>query len=546
MFLASIPYAQVQQVDGGGSDASGGGSNPRTQIREIKMKAVSVLEYFLSSDGRTQRELTLLTRNMTSEGMLLFTTYGRLLSQELKKSELYFYSTENDRQKFFLDGEEKTFKTDHHESARIDVNLPHANETHIRHNSAVALLMREVARHLTERFPIILDKLDQIEDMGLALLNTYEMVRGAVQGDIVFEDGDTSEPSLHVQRAHYNEIRKNPDISYIYEDFFHYYLKRGSLSNLEQLIHETYWKAEEFLARFHFPIHFEFRGNQADDALLQDHKNVIYRERNNIGNEFVLHRDIFQDVIGSMDVEISDKIQDHPYEENRARYLVTNRACMCEVVARTILMSLNLHEAVPRIRISSPELSGEHKHHSYFEEFSEKELADIEEFLATRIVIVQKQTLTLLSETADFELYQTLNGIYFKFKDSFIRRYSERSYELRRFSITIKRINTRFGIDGLAKDEELATAFFRGDALRTADFLFYLQGSEPDPMFAFFSRGGDVVMESFIPGALNQEENVEIEIRLLKDSLGIYHDSLASYSGIRLPSIQKVYIDLNR
>ena len=93
MFLASIPYAQVQQVDGGGSDASGGGSNPRTQIREIKMKAVSVLEYFLSSDGRTQRELTLLTRNMTSEGMLLFTTYGRLLSQELKKSELYFYST---------------------------------------------------------------------------------------------------------------------------------------------------------------------------------------------------------------------------------------------------------------------------------------------------------------------------------------------------------------------------------------------------------------------------------------------------------------------
>ena len=162
-------------------------------------------------------------------------------------------------------------------------------------------------------------------------------------------------------------------------------------------------------------------------------------------------------------------------------------------------------------------------------------------------MIVQKPELTFLLETEDFNLYQTLNGIYLKFKDSFIEEYGTEKLKYRRFSVTIRRKNIFLGFkpfDFLAKDKELSVAYFRGEALRMDDLLFYLYGTEPDPMLVHYARGGNTVIAPFSSeDVLTRDEEVEIEIRLLKDSLGIYSDSLAIYPGLRFPAMQRTFWD---
>ena len=553
--LASTPYAQVQQVDGGGgSDASGGGNYLDIQIFEGQLLAIDALSQELTPE--------ILRAYFRDEDFIsLVLQIKEPLLANLKISEFSIYKQEpsshnlliNDsgdrmlKSDFVIDGEEKTFITDHHPRAVIKVNFPHYQQCNTTREGTAALFVRDCTRHLKslcrERFNIQLNDeiLRKMQNLGLILAKKRLLQAPPLSliPPFIPEPASANNTLATEKIVTFTQLKNDGKTRYIFEKFFEYYIQDGIFSSEDEtLIHEAYTLVSNILMRQGLPINYKYMGKHTSEVREQleqyrpgrsyfpleiesvDKKNVIYQaspdarlfqsSSNGESEPFLA----FYDHMGSIETEegsyhglistaaivktsqdfvINHHIKNYPYVADNMRY-----PCLCEVIGYRILFSLNISaffNVHDFIYMDVKDMEIEHTHFQFFDEFyrDNKAQEQLKKYLDT-VYIVASPRLQLLAQSKMMSIYQAANGIFIKLSDTFRKLH----YKKPLIYISIEKEAPSFFENSMIAKTRKPVMSYVDPAIESIftvrDAFFSLEDTYWDPMIEALAIGESIYM----------------------------------------------------
>ena len=339
--------------------------------------------------------------------------------------------------------------------------------------------------------------------------------------------------SLSLRKVPFTEFRHNAGKYYYFENYFHYYIQdKGFSEDEKNLIHDSYRAVSHLLNYVGYPIQFKYWGefktsrseilralpfsysmyNMGIEAF--DKKNVIYRghftarfdnaTRLSLAESFLalfsypdssggeVHTGVGVNV--SEDYVIDDVIKEHPYLLGSKRY-----PCLCEVLSFEILRTLNIAHlgnvprgwlrALSRQHFSEEQKETTHIHLNFLDIFY-KNPTIRQELVQTlsKLTVVESPYVSLVDQTALYELYVAYNGLYLKFKDSF-----KSNNKIKVLGVTIENEDVGFFKNpviaklmspGLTHADPLIESIFA-----RRDLFFSVPGHYFDPMIAALAVG---------------------------------------------------------
>ncbi len=572
LYLIFLPLIMTSdltfaQQPGGGSDASGGGEYLKVKVRMGKRLAIEAL--------RTIDESHLEHSNLSPQYLTIYTYIRQDLANDLSNSALNFHSLPEERVQFVINGVEKTAITKHKAAFPIEINLLKCEELQVTEIGAATLMMREGARHLG-----ISDDatLDQIEEIGIIMVHQFlsqhpsffieQNMGSAISLNHIAAANQTFPASSSWARGiyltPYDAMTYKGEVTYLYEDFFHYYTYPGNFDpQKEELIIQTMKSVESFFRDFGFMISFEYRGefNQPPheypysaswiykDTYLKDTHNVISNNQNiytSMSVDSTLNQNEYKNVKISFDLDINKKILLHPYLEKSYYHHATKYPCLCEVIIKTIFKNLSLNKLFPEFNESEfktveMDLKEDvnplpHRHSELLSSFAPTQIQAIQEFLKTRVVIIQKPKTRLISDYTYYTIYETTDGLFLAFKPDLLSKIPK----IHNLYLTLNLKESLFGIDSLWGDTrifhtELPYPNGSFSELPMNSIFIALPNHNPDPMLTVISGGRLRILSlaSYNPFISSHS----YELKLIESSIDSEYDSPFDVHTFRLPAL---------